>query len=253
MKLRVIHHPETKVYVNLALEKVHVHSAVETKSPILKFWKNEKSVILGRTQDIQVEVNQEYCNEHKILMARRESAGGAVYQDLGNLNVSVIFPIRKIASNVSDAVTSLVKRVIETLDELNYSGCKRLGNSGITHGSLKISGAAQYHYRSWLLHHFTLLQNINLHHLENSLKVKSSIQHKKNMSSYHPTKNLDNFEEALFYRKFTEKVTGLLKHSSIQSKVYESEMELAKKLASTIYSQKHWIFRKERNFKEKLY
>ncbi|MGC2933395.1 lipoate--protein ligase family protein, partial [Enterococcus faecalis] len=60
--------------------------------PILLFYINEPSIIIGPNQNTIEEINKEYVDEHGIHDVRRLSGGGAVYHVHGNLNFSFIMP-----------------------------------------------------------------------------------------------------------------------------------------------------------------
>ena len=70
----------------LALEEWAVENAPDS----FFLWNVEPTVIFGRNQDMEAEINIPYCREHGIRMYRRKSGGGAVYADLGNLMISYI-------------------------------------------------------------------------------------------------------------------------------------------------------------------
>src|SRR5574344_3033514 len=53
-------------------------------------WQVEPTVMLGRNQLIDNEVNIDYCREHGVHIYRRKSGGGCVYADLGCLQFSYI-------------------------------------------------------------------------------------------------------------------------------------------------------------------
>ena len=53
-------------------------------------WQVEPSVIFGRNQILENEVNVAYCREHHIKMYRRKSGGGCVYADMDNLMLSYV-------------------------------------------------------------------------------------------------------------------------------------------------------------------
>ena len=55
-------------------------------------WQVEPSVVFGRNQVVENEVNMDYCRQHGIHMYRRKSGGGCVYADEGNLMISFITP-----------------------------------------------------------------------------------------------------------------------------------------------------------------
>ena len=53
-------------------------------------WQVKPSVIFGRNQLIENEVNMDYCRSHNIQMFRRKSGGGCVYADMNNVMMSYI-------------------------------------------------------------------------------------------------------------------------------------------------------------------
>ena len=53
-------------------------------------WQVEPSVIFGRNQVLENEVNVDYCRTHGIKLYRRKSGGGCVYADMDNLMWSFI-------------------------------------------------------------------------------------------------------------------------------------------------------------------
>ena len=56
------------------------------------FWKVAPTVIFGRHQVMENEVNLTYCREHHVDLVRRKSGGGCVYADEGNLMTSYLSP-----------------------------------------------------------------------------------------------------------------------------------------------------------------
>lgn len=57
---------------------------------VLLFYINRPSVIVGRNQRIEAEVDTGYCCEHGIEVVRRLSGGGTVFHDYGNINYAFI-------------------------------------------------------------------------------------------------------------------------------------------------------------------
>ena len=51
-------------------------------------WQVEPTVIFGRNQLIDNEVNLDFCRRHNIQTYRRKSGGGCVYADMNNLMLS---------------------------------------------------------------------------------------------------------------------------------------------------------------------
>ena len=75
--------------VNLAFEE-YLLRYVQEPEPLLLFYINEPSVIIGRNQNTIEEVDTDYVNASGIHIVRRLSGGGAVYHDPGNLNFSFV-------------------------------------------------------------------------------------------------------------------------------------------------------------------
>jgi len=55
----------------------------------IRFWRSPNTVVIGRSQILESEVDLDACIRHGICVVRRFTGGGAVYQDIGNLNYAV--------------------------------------------------------------------------------------------------------------------------------------------------------------------
>ena len=64
----------------------------EVSEPTFFTWIVSPTVIYGRHQSAEVEVNEVFCAEHGIAVVQRKSGGGCVYADQGNLMLSFITP-----------------------------------------------------------------------------------------------------------------------------------------------------------------
>ena len=51
-------------------------------------WQVAPTVIFGRNQVLETEVNLPYCQANNIAIFRRKSGGGCVYSDMGNIMLS---------------------------------------------------------------------------------------------------------------------------------------------------------------------
>ena len=69
---------------NIALETYLVENRL-TDQPLLLFYINEPSIIIGRNQNTVEEVNQRYVEEHGIHVVGRLGGGGAVDNALGKI------------------------------------------------------------------------------------------------------------------------------------------------------------------------
>ena len=72
-------------------------------------WRVNPTVMLGRNQLIDNEVNTDYCKEHKIDIFRRKSGGGCIYADKGCIQFSYISPY----SSTPNSTTSLMRSLLQ--------------------------------------------------------------------------------------------------------------------------------------------
>lgn len=75
---------------NLAVDEALARAA--GPEPVLRLWRNDRCVILGRFQLAGAEVDLAAADRLLIPVYRRFTGGGAVYHDTGNLNVSLAAP-----------------------------------------------------------------------------------------------------------------------------------------------------------------
>ncbi len=90
-RYKVLISDRSNIEENLALEEALVQQA-EQGVLCLFFWRNEDCVVIGRNQDPEAECRMDAAENLGIRIARRSTGGGAVFQDMGNLNVSFIAP-----------------------------------------------------------------------------------------------------------------------------------------------------------------
>ena len=57
---------------------------------VFMLWINKPSILIGRNQNTISEINLDYVKENDIIVVRRLSGGGTVYNDLGNMNFTFI-------------------------------------------------------------------------------------------------------------------------------------------------------------------
>ncbi len=53
-------------------------------------WRSKPSIIVGKHQNANAEINLDFARKHNIIVLRRLSGGGTVFHDLGNLNFTFI-------------------------------------------------------------------------------------------------------------------------------------------------------------------
>ncbi|XP_076674957.1 lipoyltransferase 1 isoform X3 [Andrena cerasifolii] len=82
----------TNVFTNLALEDWLYRHYNFTNHHVLLLWRNDPCVVIGRHQNPWIEHNAQLAEKRSIALVRRNSGGGTVYHDNGNLNLSFFTP-----------------------------------------------------------------------------------------------------------------------------------------------------------------
>ena len=127
---------------------------------IFFMWQVEPTVIFGRNQLIENEVNLDYCREHGIAFYRRRSGGGCVYADRDNIMFSYITRSDEVQTTFS-AYTSAVAAMLRGLG-LDASSSDR---NDVLIGKRKVSGNAFYHIPGRSIVHGTMLFDTNMEHM----------------------------------------------------------------------------------------
>ena len=121
-------------------------------------WRTGPSVIFGRNQDMEAEVNVPYCLEHGIRIYRRKSGGGCVYSDWGNLMHSCITSPGKDAAFVFYRYMQQIALALRRLGlEAEVSGRNDIMVEG-----RKVSGNAFHLLPGRCIIHGTLLYDTDL-------------------------------------------------------------------------------------------
>ena len=150
--------------LNLAMEE-YILSGSGINEPVLFFYVNDPSIIIGRHQNTVDEINAEFVRDQGIRIVRRCSGGGAVYHDRGNLNYSLISP-GDMRSTGDFSV--LLTPILDALHSLNLPAALGGRNDLLLDGA-KFSGNAYYHNRFGSVTHGTLLFDTDLSVLSKAL------------------------------------------------------------------------------------
>ena len=202
-----IDNPHTDAYFNLAAEEYLLKNF---PGDVFMLWQNEPSVIIGKHQNIQTEVNLDFIRGKQIKVARRYSGGGAVYHDPGNLNLTFIE-----TSNHPD----FDKYVRQMQDFLSTVGIHATSDErrALYINGLKISGSAQYIRRNKVLYHATLLFSSNLANLTATLYNRSA-----EMESVQPS------EAWRYVKSVKSAVTNISEHLPQSLSIHEFRKEIIK-------------------------
>eukprot|EP00093_Oithona_nana_P003959 03959.XXX_110716_108951_1 [CDS] Oithona nana genome sequencing. len=177
------------VFTNLALEDwLYRHHDFAHKH-LLLLWRNDPCVVIGRHQNPWTESNVPFLRENKINLARRNSGGGTVYHDLGNLNCTFFTRRSKYDRRRN---LDIICNAIGNVTNLDFSVNDRedivLGHLG---RDLKISGTAAKLGKDSAYHHCTVLVDVNECVLHDALHSKADgVESRATQSVRVPVKNL---------------------------------------------------------------
>jgi lipoate---protein ligase len=230
----------TDPFFNLAIEEVLFKNSI---NEYLILGINKPSVIIGKHQSAQREVNTRFIIENTIPVIRRISGGGAVFHDEGNLNFTFI------RQSEPGCQVDFRKHTLPVIEFLSSAGvdAKFEGKNDIKVGGLKISGNAEHVNRNRVLHHGTLLFNTSLDMLRNALRKDTFCYNSRAVES-NPSSviNLDEmlkkFQDIQTFRSemmnfFLNSISGSVIYKLSQSEKHEAEL-----LAASKYKTWEWNF-----------
>ena len=128
-------------------------------------WQLSPTVVMGRNQDAEAEIDLAFCKAEGIDVIRRKSGGGSICADRGNIMTSLVTRegaveelFHEYASNMADCLNTLGA-------EVEVSG----RNDICMKGGGKICGNAFYHMAKRNIVHGTMLYDTNAHMMRGAL------------------------------------------------------------------------------------
>lgn len=107
------------IYANLAFEDwLFRNLDLSNGDRKILFWRNSPAVVIGRHQNPWAECNWKLLSNQGVALARRNSGGGTVYHDLGNINIC--FMTRSKSYNRKENL-ELVSRAIKKCWNVNVA------------------------------------------------------------------------------------------------------------------------------------
>ena len=159
----------------LALEAEMVKTIAE---PTLFTWIVEPTVIYGRHQLREQEVNEAYCAAHGVRVVQRQSGGGCVYADRGNLMVSFVSP----STHSQEVFDEFLQLLSGALRDLGYDAVTTSHNDVLV-GDHKVAGTACYSKPTGTVVHASMLYDIDLDSLEQAITPSAAKLAKHAVSS----------------------------------------------------------------------
>ena len=146
-------------YLDLEYEMVQ-----HVSEPTLFTWIVPPTVIYGRHQVREQEVNEAFCASRGVRVVQRKSGGGCVYADKGNLMISFISP----STHNQEVFDSFLAMLASTLNELGYAAVTTAHNDVLV-ADRKVAGTACYTVPTGTVVHACMLYDVDLEALQNAI------------------------------------------------------------------------------------
>lgn len=234
-------------FQNLALEEALARSSIlPSFLPTVRLWRNPPAAIVGRFQDVNSEVDVEFCRQNDIAIGRRFTGGGAVFHDLGSLNLTIV--TRRENTTIGELHERNSSILLDMLARFGVEGVLVPPNS-ILVNHRKISGAAAAVGNRYALWHASTLVSTDVPRVHRVLapgrvaKETSSIR-----SKWHPVTSLTTILGRQVDIEFVKGALLLSCNSILGSKfersgLREEEEQTAKLLLEQKYSSQDWNLR----------
>ncbi len=164
---------------NFALE-YYLMTEKRPSEPVLLLWSTTPTVMLGKYQTAENELNRPFIDAHHIAAVRRLSGGGTIYTDQGGCQFTLITPDKDTAIDFSSGLSLIT-------GALNQIGIKAQNDSrnDLVVDGRKVSGSAQYMINGFRLHHGSLLFDANMDWMAQALQVDPVKKQAKHINSVH--------------------------------------------------------------------
>ena len=137
-------------------------------------WRVAPTVIIGRNQVLEAEVNLDYCRRNGVKIVRRKSGGGCVYADRDNIMISYVSR----RGDVAEIFERYLSALTFCLCALGLKAEKSGRNDILVEGR-KVSGNAFHQLPDRSIVHGTLLYNTDFDALEEAIRppVEKLLRH----------------------------------------------------------------------------
>ncbi len=236
--MKVIAHSFTRPSFNLAVEE---YLLKQTNDEVFMLWRNDRSVIVGRNQNTHAEINEDFVKNNNIAVIRRQTGGGAVFHDLGNLNYTFITRSKEHFNDYG----YFAKTVIKTLADMGVNATLSGRNDMLIEGK-KFSGNAQCAFGNAVMHHGTLMFSADISSLTDALKVNPLKIKSKGIASVKSrvTNICDHLKTKMSINEFAMRLksTVLESQGTYEYELTEEDIAQIEKLEKEKYATYEWNF-----------
>ena len=173
-------------------------------------WQVKPTVIFGRNQLIENEVNIPFCQENGIETYRRKSGGGCVYADMGNIMLSYITKSERVAFTFGKYTTMIAYMLHKMGIEAQATG----RNDILVEGK-KVSGNAFYHVPGRSIVHGTMLYDTNMRNMVGAITPSSEKLVSKGVESVRQHITLIKDHSTITLEEFMQHIRTTICHSTL--------------------------------------
>lgn len=236
--------------INLATEEYLTYT-YNCDEPIVFIWQNANTIVVGRNQNTHAEINTQKVNADNVTVVRRNTGGGSVFHDMGNICYSIII---KNSQNEDDGFENLLQPILKFLKTQDLNA-QFTGRNDIQIDGFKISGNAKLKTNNKTLLHGTLLFDVDLTKLGQYLIVnEEKIKHQKVKSKSSRVKNMKEFLQEqgknITIKDFYQLLIDFYRQNSEFTEAFltNNEKQLIESLANQKYRNWEWVFGKNSDF-----
>ncbi len=245
--MRFLRNSNTNPFFNLALDEYAMKS-IDVEEDFFFLWQNEPSVIIGNNQNTVEEINQKFIDDNNVHVARRVSGGGAVYHDFGNLNFTFVI---KVDEPGKVNYKKYVQPVIDALKSMGVTA-EASGRNDILIDGLKISGNAQRMANGRLMHHGTLMFDVDVEDMVKSLNVAPDKIISKGVKSVRSrvTNIKDHLPEGTTLQEFWDALQFYLSNEGKDEEIIltDADIKAIQKEADEKFATWDWVYGKSPEF-----
>jgi len=238
--IRILRSADTNPWFNLATED-HIFRDMDPSVDVLFLWRNQPNIVIGRHQNPWAECDLEAMEEHGVLLTRRQSGGGAVYQDLGNSCFTFL------SGKASYSVERNFELLIAALQRLGITA-EKTGRNDVVVDGRKVSGSAFKLASDRAFHHGTMLLHTDLSRLGALLRPDPRKLAAKGVASVRSrVANLTEWVADLDHDRFCDAMVDTFRehhdHDAPVELLDRSALEAIPSLAAYYQHQSDWKWR----------
>lgn len=232
----------TSPYFNLAFEE---YALTQMNEEMIVLWRNDQSVIVGNNQNTIEEVDIDFIRENRIPVVRRQSGGGAVFHDLGNVNFTII---QYLDCDDFDNYAKFTRPILGYLKELGVRA-ELQGRNDLVIDGKKFCGNAQAVKRDRIMHHGCILYSTDFSDLARALKPREIKIKSKGVKSVRKrvTNIVDYVNKPLSAEEFFHGLGDYFVRSMSEIKLYsltKYDIDATERLVHEKYETWEWNFGK---------